>query len=138
MQNHKATVEKFLDALGNGDGETLATLITEDIAAICTGTSMLSATRGYAEVVGVAGMLKQITQNGIAFKILTMTAEADRVSCEAEGTSTLVNGVAYNNQYHFLFFFRDGKVCKIKEYIDTKLADATLGALMLQSAGQAG
>lgn len=129
MQNNKLVVEQFLKALGSGDGETIATLISEDVAAICTGTSVLSATRHYDDIVGTVGMLKQVTQNGIAFKILEMTAEADRVSCEAEGTSTLVNGVPYNNQYHFLFYIRDGKIYKIKEYIDTKLADATLGAL---------
>lgn len=129
MQNNKAVVEQFLSALGSGNSEAIAKLITEDVAAICTGTSVLSMTRTYTDIVGTVGMLKAVTQNGISFKILEMTAEADRVSCEAEGTSTLVNGVPYNNQYHFLFYIRDGKVYKLKEYIDTKLADATLGAL---------
>jgi ketosteroid isomerase-like protein len=129
MQDNKLVVEQFLTALGSGNGDAIAKLITEDVAAICTGTSVLSMTRTYSDIVGTVGMLKQVTQNGIAFKILELTAEADRVSCEAEGTSTLINGVPYNNQYHFLFYIRDGKVYKLKEYIDTKLADATLGAL---------
>ncbi len=134
MHKHKALVEQFLVALGAGDATTIAGLISDDMVAICTGTSLVSGTRSSAEIIGTVGLLRQITQNGIAFRVLSLTAEADRVSCEAEGTSTLVNGVAYNNQYHFLFYFRDGKVCQLKEYIDTKLADATLGALMQQAA----
>jgi ketosteroid isomerase-like protein len=123
-------VEKFIAALGKGEGQVLGTLMTEDVAATCTGTSLVSGTRSYSDLVTVAGVLKQLIRNGISFRILTMTAEEDRVSCEVEGTSTLINDVPYNNQYHFLFFIRNGKIYKLKEYIDTKLADATLAPLM--------
>jgi ketosteroid isomerase-like protein len=30
-----------------------------------------------------------------------------------------------NNFYHFLLFIRDGKVCRLKEYLDTKMAVLT-------------
>lgn len=130
MQDNKSVVREFLSALGAGDAERLKSVITEDIAAICTGTSVLSGTRHHAEILATTAGLKQVTQNGIDFKILNLTAEDDRVACEAEGRSILVTGTPYNNQYHFLFTLRDGKVCGLKEYIDTKLADAVLGPLM--------
>ena len=132
MQDNKSIAKKFLAALGKGDVETLTGLLAPDMQAICTGTSVLSGTRAGAEIAGAAGMLSAITKNGIDFQVLTMTAEEDRVSVEVQGVSTLVNGVAYNNQYHFLFFIRDGKIYKLKEYIDTKLADETLAPLMMQ------
>lgn len=130
MEDHKAIVRRFLTALGKGDVDTLKTLITDDVAAVCTGTSIVSGTRNYADICTTAGFLNKVTRNGIEFRILTMTAEEDRVSCEVEGRSTLANGKSYNNQYHFLFFLRNGKVRILKEYIDTKLADETLGPLL--------
>jgi len=127
MSSNKQVVQAFITALGKGDVEGLKATISEDIEAICLGTSLLSGTRGYAEVLGAAGMLGQVTQHGIEFRIVSMTAEEDRVSAEFDGFSTLVNGQPYNNQYHFLFFIRDGRIYRMKEYIDTKLADAALG-----------
>ena len=129
MSDNKALVKAFLEALGAGDAERLKTLITKDISAIATGTSVLSTTRHYDDVLGAAQMLKSATKQGIEFRVLNLTAEADRVAAEVEGYSTLVNGVPYNNQYHMLFFIRDGKICRMKEYCDTKLVDAALGPL---------
>lgn len=91
-------------------------------------------TRNYADACATVGMLRNVTQHGIEFRILSMTAEDDRVSCEAEGRSTLVNGTPYSNQYHFLCYLRGDKICikicMLKEHIDTKLADETLGPLL--------
>lgn len=41
--------------------------------------------------------------------------------------STLVTGGEYNNQYHILARIRDDKLRLLREYIDTKYTDATLG-----------
>ena len=50
----------------------------------------------------------------------------DRVAVEAESHGDLKNGKTYNNTYHFLFVFRDGKICLTKEYNDTAYAAAAL------------
>jgi uncharacterized protein len=47
------------------------------------------------------------------------TEEDDRVSVTMVGNMPLKNGKVYNNHYHFLFFVRDGKISKMKEYSDT-------------------
>ena len=41
---------------------------------------------------------------------LSWPAEGDRVAVEAESHGELKNGKTYNNTYHFLFVFRDGKI----------------------------
>lgn len=130
LETNKSVVRKFLDALSRGDLLQLKAVITEDIQAICTGSSLMSGTRGYAEVCGAAGMFGQLTKNGLELRVITLTAEADRVSAEVEGFAELVNGVAYNNQYHFLFFIRDGKIFRIKEYLDTLLMERALVPFM--------
>ena len=53
--------------------------------------------------------------------------EGDRVALLIDGFSTMKDGQEYNNHYHNLFSFRDGKVCKMIEYCDLVLADAVLG-----------
>lgn len=56
---------------------------------------------------------------GIAFTVHGMAAEADRVAAEVESHATLVDGRVYNNHYHMLFEFRDGRIAVVKEYADT-------------------
>ena len=130
MADNKQVVREFLKALGSGDVEAMKKLLTEDAKAVCIGTCIMSGTRDKAEILAALTMLGQVTKNGIEFKILNMTAEADRVSCEFEGVSALANGTPYNNQYHFLVFLRDGKISLIKEYMDTKLVDDRFRPLM--------
>ena len=125
-QANKDTVRKFLNALGRGDSETVASVLADDCVAVCTGTSIVSRTRSRDEIVRTADYFARTMKHGVRFEILSMTAEDNRVSVESEGFSELRNGVAYNNQYHFLFFLRDGKICKLKEYMDTKLADEVM------------
>jgi ketosteroid isomerase-like protein len=55
------------------------------------------------------------------------TAEGDRVAVEAEAYGELRNGKIYNNTYHFLFLFRDGKIFRAKEYNDSKHAADIFG-----------
>lgn len=135
IEKNKAIATQFIKALGDGDAVTVKALITEDIEAICMGTSLISGTRHYQDVIAAASMFPKISTSGLNPTILSLTAEGDRVSCEWEGKCTLVNGSQYNNQYHFLLFIRDGRICKLKEYMDTKLADAVLAPLFAASAG---
>jgi ketosteroid isomerase-like protein len=41
------------------------------------------------------------------------------VAVETESYAELNNGRIYNNDYHFLFIVRDGKIHQVKEYLDT-------------------
>jgi ketosteroid isomerase-like protein len=48
-----------------------------------------------------------------------VTAEGDRVAIEAVSHGQMTNGKIYNNTYHYLFVFEDGKIRKAKLYNDT-------------------
>lgn len=127
---NKAVAQKFITALGKGDAAVLGELMSPDIEAIATGTCLLSGTRKYADVTAAAGMLGQITQNGIAVKFISVTAEDDRVAVEWDGSSMLVTGQPYNNQYLMLFQIRDGKIVRLKEYFDSLLVENALGPIV--------
>ena len=55
-------------------------------------------------------------------EIKTLTAEDDRVAVESEFTGTLPDGRVYRNVYHYLMWFKDGQVLRLKEYLDTQSA----------------
>ena len=74
-------------------------------------------------------MIAQINSNlaeGLRLTVKTLTAEEDRVSVEIESHGELRNGRIYNQQYHFLLRFRDGKIISVREYLDTQHTYATL------------
>jgi ketosteroid isomerase-like protein len=70
---------------------------------------------------GLAGDPNAEKRDYMQIKILSETAEEDRVSMEASSTGVVnpKNGRTYGNFYHFLFRIRDGKLVLLKEYQDT-------------------
>ena len=55
-----------------------------------------------------------------------MTAEGDRVAVEARSSAEHVNGKSYRNEYHFLFVAKNGKLWRVKEYLDTMHANEVM------------
>jgi hypothetical protein len=132
IQANKQVVRDFIRALGRGDVDGIAATLDPDVKAIATGTCFMSGTRDRGMILSAAKTLDSITQNGIDFEILSMTAEDDRVSAEAKGRSTLVNGTPYDNEYHFLFTVRDSLIVQIREYFCTKLTEDAFAPILAQ------
>jgi ketosteroid isomerase-like protein len=65
--------------------------------------------------------------------IVATTAEGDRVAVEVAGKCVLPDGRPYDNWYHFVLLFRDGRVRMVREYCDTKLAADTFAVADLSS-----
>jgi uncharacterized protein len=130
MESNKEVVRRWFSAAGRGDGKTYRQLMTDDVVVETMGTSVLSGTRSLDEVVAFVEQLRLYTRDGIEFKITALTAEDDRVAAEATGRSQMVDGTRYDNAYHILFRLRDGKICRVNEYLDTRLVDAVVGPLL--------
>jgi ketosteroid isomerase-like protein len=62
--------------------------------------------------------------------LTAMTAEDDRVVIEYVSDTKLINGKNYRNNYHTLMVLRDGKLAKIKEFMDTRYLVEMLGPLV--------
>ena len=116
MEQNRATALKLVATLGAGAPDM--SLMTDDAIWWAPGRGEYG-NAAFAKIAGgFAGMFKspsKITVDGI-------TAEGDRVAIEAEGHAELTNGKIYRNRYHYLFIFRDGKVCRAKLYNDTQHA----------------
>jgi len=68
-------------------------------------------------------MLSQL-KSGLKMTVKGMIAEGDRIALEAESYGELQNGRVYNQHYHFLIEFRGGRICAVREYLDTQHAHA--------------
>jgi ketosteroid isomerase-like protein len=81
---------------------------------------------------GLGALLSEVTsvyENGaLEVTPTAAVAQGDKVAVEATSHAKLKNGKVYQNAYHFLFEFRDGKILSVKEYMDTKHAYDTFYA----------
>ena len=57
-------------------------------------------------------------KGGMTMKVVGMLAEGDRVAAELQSHAVTTSGKVYNNQYHILFVIRDGRIVKVREYLD--------------------
>jgi len=68
------------------------------------------------------GVVTVYKEGALRITPLEMVAEGDRVAVEAEGYAELTNGRVYNPQSAFVFEIADGKIKRVKEYLDTQHA----------------
>lgn len=60
-------------------------------------------------------------------RAINLIAEGDHVVAEVRGDVMTKRGERYNNEYCFIFRFRDGKIVEVIEYADTDLEERVLG-----------
>jgi ketosteroid isomerase-like protein len=121
IERNKAVALDFIRASGVHDAPALDAMMTEDLVYWVQGKPHLfpyAGTRGKAEMCAYFAK-PSIFKDGLEQRIGAVTAEDDRVAVEVEVEGVAPNGKLYNNTFHYLFHFRDGKVCRVREYVDT-------------------
>jgi ketosteroid isomerase-like protein len=58
----------------------------------------------------------------MVFTLTGTVAEGNKVAVETESTGHLTKGRTYNQRFHFLLEFSGGKICAVREYLDTQHA----------------
>jgi ketosteroid isomerase-like protein len=124
LEQNKQTAREFLVATVKHDAERVASLMTDDATYWVQGKPHLFAYAGEQTKQQIYKYMQtpSVFRGGLAQKFGAVTAEGDRVAVEMEVDGIAPNGVHYNNTYHYLLIFRDGKIAKIKEYLDTSHA----------------
>ena len=121
VETNKQVAIDFIRATGAHDARTAGELMTDDVDYWVQGKPHLfpyAGTRGKAEMCAYFAT-PSIFKGGLEQRIGAVTAEDDRVAVEVEVEGVAPNGKLYNNTFHYLFRFRDGKICQVKEYLDT-------------------
>ena len=123
---NRELVRRFFAALNAGDTTALVDAYADDGEVWTSGRTLISGTFPKERVRESAGGIFEAFPHGIEFTIHAMTAEGERVAVEAESRGVHRSGRLYNNLYHFLFRFRDGKLVNLREYMDTELVTDVL------------
>ncbi len=112
---NRDTALRMVATLGGGRPDPA--FCTEDVVWWIPGRGSF----GMAEFLSFAGGFTAFLKGGrSALTVLGVTADGDRVAIEAESHGEFTNGTLYNNTYHYLFVFRNGRICEAKLYNDTK------------------
>jgi ketosteroid isomerase-like protein len=127
-EENRQTALKMMAAMQAGGLDE--SILTDDVSWWVPGRGAVTK----AEFKGMAEGFRKLLDGPFALTVKGVTAEGDRVAVEAESLGKLVNGKTYNNTYHFLFLFRDGKICQAKEYNDSQHAAEVFGSLLPSAA----
>ena len=110
-ENNKQLVRKLFEEMNTGDIHRYLALLPDDYTHTIPGKSVFAGTRTKAQLKG-------------------MIAEGDRIAVEAESYGETIDGNVYNNEYHWLFEVRDGKIRAAREYMCTAHAVEVFGPMM--------
>jgi ketosteroid isomerase-like protein len=119
-EKNKAIVTRFFEAMNNGDVDFIVDSYATDGCLQTMGSTLISGTYTKAQVTASAGSIFEVFPHGLKFTANSMVAEGDKVAVEAVSEGQHVSGQTYSNEYHFLFEFREGKLLRLKEYMDTE------------------
>ena len=126
-ENNKQLVRKVFEQMEAGDMDGYLAAMADDITHTVTGKSAFARTMTKAQLTEMFQGIRMIFPNGLKMTIKGMTAEGDRVAVEAESYGETADGNVYNNEYHFLFEVRDGKIQATREYMCTAYAVEVMG-----------
>lgn len=127
LERNKSIARSLIEALGRFDGDDFLNHLSDDVMFETPGQFPLAGVKTKAEVAAEFPAMREIIPGGIQFTIHTMTAEDDRVHVELSGKSKTVDGVDYNNRYHYALVIRNGKVVVFRDYMDSDLAVKVFG-----------
>ena len=134
LKENKELVTEFIMEMQNSNVEKLKTMITDDFSWWIIGKPEYLATAGEHDTEYFLGFFKggALFPEGPEFKIISIMAEDNKVSTEATFKAKTAMGTFYENTYHFLFIIENGKVKRMKEYMDTFSAKRLLESIPQQ------
>lgn len=127
LGTNKEIVKEFLEVFSRGDVNGVVDRLHDNATWWVSGTLQgLSGTYTKKEMGELLKGVKTVyTHGALQITPLKMIAEDNFVAAETESYAELNNGRVYHNLCHFLFEIADGKILRVKEYMDTQHAHAT-------------
>ncbi|MGB1219601.1 MAG: nuclear transport factor 2 family protein [Flavobacteriales bacterium] len=134
LKENKTVVQEFIVAMQNSNVDKLKTMITDDFSWWIIGKPEYLVTAGEHDKDYFLGFFKggELFPEGPEFKIVSIMAEDNKVATEATFKAKTAMGTFYENTYHFLFIIENGKVKRMKEYMDTFSAKRLLESIPQQ------
>lgn len=123
-EQNKMLVRQFFEAFQAGDVDEMFSLFADDSTWWVLGKPNQFLSAGPKDLATIKGLIKDlffetIMPDGVTFNIKSLTAEDNRVSAEVDGRGVTSTGFVYDQNYHFLIEFENGKIKQLKEFLDT-------------------
>lgn len=128
-EQNKQTIARIYAALENGDLSVYGENLHDDYVWRAAGHSSWSKRFEGRETVqrDLMRPLFALFATRYTARVISLIGEGDTVVAEVQGDVVTKSGERYDNQYCFIFRFRDGKIAEIIEYADTALEERVLG-----------
>ncbi|HEX4378273.1 MAG TPA: nuclear transport factor 2 family protein [Steroidobacteraceae bacterium] len=131
MENQKKQVAlKFIYAMGAGDAAAVETCLAPGAITMARNFSKFAGVMKREQIVSMVSAFRSLMPNGLAFTVLSVIADGDRVAIECDGDAVLRSGTIYRNLYCFVLHFADDLISEIHEYFCSKLADELIWPLV--------
>lgn len=127
----KKIVLEFIEALSKGDVEAVTAAFSDDITWWLPGSLPVSGTyTGSKEILedffGTA--FPYFEPDTLSITVQRAVAEENSVAVEWRVNARTAKGKPYDNYYHVSFDLRGGKICAVREYLDSLYAKDVLFA----------
>jgi ketosteroid isomerase-like protein len=110
------------------DPEKALEPFTEDLVWWIAGSAKTSGTMDRAGMLAMFTGLPSYTDSGMRLTPKSWVVEGNKAAVEGESWMQLKDGRVYTNLYHWLFELRDdGKIARVREYLDTALVEELVG-----------
>jgi len=121
----KELVTKTWLALGRGDIEAAFANMDHNVSWLVPGNMTTSGVKkGKDEILKFMSGVGAVFPEGMKIEIRRTYCDGDTVIVELTNRGKVSNGKQYENEYCFVFELENGKVRRIREYVDTqKFAD---------------
>jgi ketosteroid isomerase-like protein len=127
-ESNKKLASDFFGRFTANDVAGALDMMSDDATWWIAGKPALTRNSGDHDKAQIAQTFYNMTgrlKNGLKMTVKNVIAEDDQVAIELESYGELQNGRIYNNEYHVLMTIRDGKISKVREYLDTQHVFAT-------------
>lgn len=123
IAENKAVAAEFFTRFTANDIEGALGTMTDDATwwiAGKPGTNPVVGTLSKDQIAQIFHRMAAQMKDGLRMTVKSMVAEGNKVALEVESYAELKNGRVYNQEYHTLIEVRDGKICAVREYMDTQ------------------
>ena len=127
-QSNVRILKRYFAALQRGDAATVAAMFADDASYWILPGTAVSGTHNKASYLRLFAKLLEVQSGPLQFLYDEITTQGDRVAIVVRGHMPLKAGGSYDNIYHWLFTFRDGKIVAVKEFCDATAVSAAFGA----------
>ncbi len=131
VAENKQAIRDWIAAINRGDEAAILALTSEDFAfqTMARQPEWLLPQWNREEFAATPSTMSALMKAPIQLEVVNMIGEGDSVSLEARTDGEMLNGRRYNNRYHFVIEFKDGKFKNVREYSCSALASTCFGAI---------